>query len=275
MRFQGAVTLARMARTFAVELIRKRDLILSLSVRNFRSTYSGSMLGFTWVLIEPLVYVFLLWFFFTKALKVQPPEGYPYAAWLMTAMVLWTFIALTLSSSASTFKSHAFLLKRPEFNMSVLPVVNIITGLYVHAIFIALLVATLLVSGLPFTWYWFQAGYYLFAAAALLLGLAWIAASVSLFIKDVGNVISVALQIGFWISPIFWSPSTFPQDYRFMLEFNPASYLLEGYRKSFLYAEPFWSDVGGFAYFWTITLVTLFLGVYTYKRLRPHFGDVM
>ena len=275
MRFQDAANIARMARAFAVELTGKRDLILSLSMRNFRSTYSGSMLGFTWVLVEPLVYVFLLWFFFTKALKIQPPEGYPYVAWLMTAMVLWNFISLTLSSSAGTFKSHAFLLKRPEFNMSVLPVVNIITGLYIHAIFIAILVGMLLVSGVRFTLYWFQAVYYLFAAAVFLLGLAWIAASVSLFVKDVSNVISVALQIGFWISPIFWSPSTFPKEYRLVLELNPASYLIEGYRKSFLYAQPFWSDVNGFVYFWTVTFVILLMGVYTYRRLRPHFGDVI
>jgi len=275
MAFQNALNVARMARTFAVELTEKRDLILSLAVRNLKSAYSGSLLGFTWVLVEPLVYVFLLWFFFTKALKVQPPEGYPYVIWLMTAMVLWNFISFTLSSSAGTFKSHAFLVKRPEFNMSILPVVNIITGLYIHAIFIVILVAMLLVSGVAFTLYWFQAIYYLFAAAVLLLGLAWIAASVSLFVKDVGNIIGVALQIGFWISPIFWSPNTFPQRYRFVLELNPATYLLEGYRKSFLYAQPFWRDGTDFVYFWAVTLVILFIGVFTYKKLRPHFGDVI
>lgn len=273
--FRNALSVLRMARAFAVELTVRRGLIVGLATRNFRSAYSGSVLGFTWVLVEPLVYVFLLWFFFTKALKVQPPEGYPYVAWLMTAMVPWNFIAFTLMSSAGTFKSHAFLLKRPEFNMSILPVVNILTGLYIHAIFIMILVAMLLLSGIRFSWYWFQAPYYLFAATVFLLGVAWAVASASLFAKDVGNIIAVALQIGFWISPIFWSPSTFPQGYRIILELNPATYLLEGYRKSFLYAEPFWSDVSGFAYFWCVTLVMLLIGVFTYKKLRPHFGDVL
>ena len=271
-----AANIVRMARTFAVELIGKRALILSLSVRNFRSAYSGSVLGLTWVIVEPLVYVFLLWFFFTKAMKTPPPEGgYPFVPWLMTAMILWNFISHTLSSSAGTFKNHAFLLKRPEFNISVLPVVNILTAMYIHAIFIAILAVMLLVSGIPFTLYWFQSIYYLFAAAVFLLGLTWIAASISLFVKDVGNVIGVVLQIGFWISPIFWSLNTFPKNYRFLLELNPASYLLEGYRKSFIYAQPFWGDAKGFVYFWTVTLVILLIGVFTYKKLRPHFGDVI
>ena len=265
----------RMIRTFAAELFTKRELILSLSWRNFRSAYFGSMLGVTWVIVEPMIYVLLLWFFFTKALKFQPPNGYPYVPWLMAPMTLWNFVSLTLSSSSSTFRNHSFLLKRPEFNLAVLPVVNVLTALYIHAIFLVILVILLVASGIPFTLYWFQAIYYLLATAIFMLGLGWIAGSMSLFVKDVGNLIGVALQIGFWVSPIFWSVETFPRNYRFLLELNPMTYVLEGYRKSFLYGQPFWNDPSGFVYFWTFTAVVLIAGAVTYKRLRPHFGDVI
>jgi lipopolysaccharide transport system permease protein len=260
---------------FVAELHGKRDMILSLAKRNFKGAYFGSVLGLTWVFIEPIIYVFLLWFFFTKAMKFQPPQGYPYVPWLMTAIALWNFISLTLSSSVSTFKSHAFLLKRPEFNMAMLPVVTIMTGLYIHVIFIAILVVTLLVNDIPFTLYWFQAIYYIFATTALLLGLVWITASLSLFVKDVGNIVGMIVQIGFWISPIFWSLDTFPKEYRFILELNPITYVIEGYRKSFLYGQAFWNDPKGFVYFWSFTLVILIIGVFTYKKLRPHFGEVI
>ncbi|WP_346295511.1 ABC transporter permease [Rhodopseudomonas sp. P1] len=275
MAIQKVLRLVQITRAFLADLASKRDLIFSLSVRNFKSAYFGSLFGMTWVIVEPLIYVFLLWFFFTKAIKFQPPEGYPYVPWLMTAMALWNFISLTLTSSASTFRSHAFLLKRPEFNMSLLPVVNILTGLYIHGIFLVILVAILLLSGIPFTLYWFQAGYYLLATAILLLGVAWIAASLSLFIKDVTNIIGIIIQIGFWTSPIFWSLNTFPANFRVLLQLNPLSYVMEGYRKSFLYAQPFWNDPIGFAYFWSFTLIVLLIGVVTYKTLRPHFGDVV
>jgi lipopolysaccharide transport system permease protein/teichoic acid transport system permease protein len=109
----------------------------------------------------------------------------------------------------------------------------------------------------------------------LLLGLSWIAASFSLFMKDVSNVIGVLLQIGFWISPIFWSLDTYPKEYRFLLAMNPISYLLEGYRKSFLYGQPFWNDPMGTLYFWSVAIFALAIGAITYRRLRPHFGDVI
>lgn len=260
---------------FAAALYNKRDLILSLAVRGFKSSYSGSMFGLAWVIMEPLIYALLLWFFFTKAMKFQPPEGYPYVPWLMSAMVLWNFFSHAFSSSANTFRNHAFLLKKPEFNMAILPVVSILTSLFIHAIFLAILVVVLEVSEIAFTVYWFQSIYYLFATVVLLVGMAWITASLSLFLKDVGNLIGILLQIGFWISPIFWSLETFPQKYRFMLEINPLSYVMEGYRKSFIYGQPFWSDWKGFIYYWSFTLIILGVGVITYRKLRPHFGDVI
>ena len=265
----------RMTRAFGLELFGKRQLIADLTGRNIKSAYFGSTLGMTWVIIEPLIYVLLLWFFFTKALKFQPPEGYPFVPWLMATMCLWNFFSLTLGASATTFKNHSYLLKRSEFNMAILPVVNIASGLFVHGIFLLILVVLLVTSGIPFTLYWFQFVYYLFATMVLLLGLAWIAASLSLFIKDVGNVIGVLLQIGFWISPIFWSVDTFPKSFRYMLEINPMTYVMEGYRKSFIYGQPFWTDVKGMIYYWSVTFIVLGLGVFTYKKLRPHFGDVI
>lgn len=268
-------TTARITRTFVSELLDKRAMIVSLSVRNFKAGYSGSILGLTWVLVEPLLYIFLIWFFFTKAFKFQPAEGYPYVPWLMAAMAPWNFISTALSSVAGSFKNHAFLMKRPEFNMSVLPVVNILTAMYIHGIFVSILIGMLLLSGIPFTLYWFQAIYYLFAASVLLLGLGWITASLGLFAKDVGNIVGVVLQVGFWVSPIFWSLNNFPAGYRFLLELNPASYVLEGYRKSFIYAQPFWGDPPRLVYFWVVTVVILIAGVVTYKKLRPHFGDVI
>lgn len=261
--------------SYIYQIYSNRNLIISLSIREFRGGSYGSFLGISWILIEPLMYIFLLWFFFTKAMKFTPPDGYPYVPWLMAAMALWNFISLGMTSSANTFRSHAFLLRHQGFKMALLPIVNLLSCFYLHIIFLGILVVMLLFSGIPFTLYWFQSLYYLFATSILLLGLAWITASLTLFIKDIGNIIGVALQIGFWISPIFWSPDTFPKEYRFLLHLNPVSYVMEGYRKSFLYAQPMWNDMNGFFYYWTITLGILALGYLTYKKLRPHFGDVV
>jgi ABC-type polysaccharide/polyol phosphate export permease len=260
---------------FLRTVLEQRRLILALSIRNFKSSFLGSALGITWVIIEPLIYVFLLWFFFTKAMKVPPPENVEFVPWLMTAMAIWNFFSLTFSTSVTTFKNYSYLLKRPQFDISILPIVNILSSIYVHVIFLLLLIIVLLAGNIKPSFFWLQSIYYLFATCILLLGLSWITASISLFLKDVGNIVSVLVQIGFWISPIFWSLNSFPPKFRFLLELNPLSYILEGYRKSFLFHEPIWLDLSGAVYFWSITIVILFFGAITFKKLRPHFGDVI
>ena len=162
--------------------------------------------------------------------------------------------------------------------MSILPIVKILSLLLVHSFFLLLLVALYLVTGGTFSFYWFQSFYYLFALCILLIGFSWITSSISLFIKDVSNVIGICLQFLFWLSPIFWDFDTMEagRKMRWIMKLNPLNYIMCGYRDSFLAHQAFWSHrLFETIYFWSFTLIVLLLGVFTYKKLRPHFGDVL
>lgn len=260
--------------SFLKELYRKKSLIRELAVRDFKNAYIGSGLGMTWLFLEPLIYVGVIWFVFSQGLKVKPGDNIPYVAWLMSAMIAWNFFSSVLGAGPSLFKGYRYLLNR-EFNFSVLPVVKIISGLLVHLIFFGILVVILLLTKVPFTIYWFQSIYYSFCLCVLLLATCWIFGSLGLFVKDVGNFVGVILQLGFWVSPIFWDYSGIPEKYHFFIKLNPLFYPIQGYRDSFLYARPFWTDPAGFLYFWGVTCFLLVAGAYVYRKLRPQFGDVI
>ena len=256
-------------------LFEKRHLMLDLAVRDFMSGYYGSTLGIAWAFIEPMIYMAIMYIFFKKALRYAPSGDAPYLPWLMSSMAVWTLFSGAIQASSTVFRSHHYLLKKWEFNMSILPVVSILSLLFVHAVFLFLLVGVFLLSGVHFSFYWFQFLYYLFALCVLILGVSWITASVNLFIKDTKNVISVMLQIGFWVSPIFWEIKSYPERYRPLIKLNPLYYIMTGYRNSFLYHRPFWLDERGTASFWIITLAVLGIGLFVYRKLRPYFGDVI
>ena len=93
--------------------------------------------------------------------------------------------------------------------------------------------------------------------------------------KDVAQVISVILQLGFWVTPIFWSLDMVPKKYHALIQLNPLVYIIKGYRNTFLNHEWFWEDSGSFPYFWGMALFFLITGAIVFKRLRPHFGDVL
>lgn len=265
----------KFVRSFFSDLMTHRRLIFELAKKDFTSAYTGSALGFFWSLLEPMVYISIMWVFFTQAARYSPSGHFPFIVWLMTNMIFWYFISGAITNTSRVFRGHSFMLKRWQFNMSILPVVGIISTFFNHLIFVIILFAIYMVSGIPLSLYWFQALYYIFAASMLIVGLSWITSSLSLFFKDVSNVIAILLQLGFWLSPIFWDIDSFPVKYKIFVKLNPLYYVMAGYRNSFLNDIPFWSDTYSMVYFWLFTGVVWTTGAFTYKRLRPHFGEVI
>ena len=95
------------------------------------------------------------------------------------------------------------------------------------------------------------------------------------FVRDISQIISVILQFGFWVTPIVWSFEIVPMKWQFWFKLNPMFYIVDGYRKSFITAEPFWTNGENALYFWGVTIVILLTGVILFKKLRPHFADVL
>lgn len=258
------------------DLKKNASLLKSLAFREFKSAYTGSALGSVWLFVEPFLYMGIMWFFFTKAIQFAPSGNIPYMPWLMTSMILWTFFNSCMNNLASVFKTYSYLMKQKNFNLSVLPFVTIFSAFLNHLIFLGFLISVFLISGVSFSLYWFQAIYYLFALTCLLIGIGWITASVSLFFKDIRNIINIILQIGFWTTPIFWDANSIPEKFQLLIKLNPLFYVFAGYRNSFLYHVGFWQDFGVEGiYFWSFTLLISVIGALTYKKLRPHFGDVI
>jgi len=85
----------------------------------------------------------------------------------------------------------------------------------------------------------------------------------------------MVLQFGFWLTPIFWNISMVPQQYQWIIKLNPLFYIIEGYRNSMIYHKWFWQDLHTTLYFWVVTGVFFVVGALTFRKLRPHFADVL
>jgi len=107
------------------------------------------------------------------------------------------------------------------------------------------------------------------------VGLSWITSSLVIFVKDVGQVVTIILQFGFWLTPILWNVKMIPEKYQILMKLNPAYYLTEGYRNSFMYGIWFWEYPRWTFGFWIFTGVIFILGAIIFLKLRPHFADVL
>jgi ABC-type polysaccharide/polyol phosphate export permease len=250
-------------------------LIYNLSKKDFQAKYLGSYLGILWAFIHPTITILIFWFVFQVGFKSKPIEDVPFILWLMAGIVPWFFIADGISSATNSIIENSFLVKKVVFQVFILPLVKLVSALKIHFFFLIVTIAMFWMYGYSFSIYYFQILYYLLATIILVLGFTWLTSSIVVFLKDINQLVAMIIQFGFWITPIFWSIQTIPAKYQFIIKLNPIFYIVNGYRETFITHEWFWVHYNETIYFWVIALVMLSVGILVFKRLRPHFADVL
>jgi lipopolysaccharide transport system permease protein/teichoic acid transport system permease protein len=260
---------------FLKDMYRSRATILELTKRDFIAKYLGSYLGLIWAFIQPTITILIFWFVFEMGFRSQPVADFPFILWLMAGIIPWYFFSDSLSGATSSVLDHSFLVKKMVFRVSILPIVKILSALIIHLFFITALFLMFYLHGYKPSVYHLQVFYYLFAIIFLNLGLSWITSSLIIFLKDVGQIIGMLLQFGLWITPIFWTLKMIPERFHGIIKLNPAYYFVEGYRDSFIYHTWFWERTTLTLYFWGLASFIFILGAVLFRKLRPHFADVI
>ncbi len=260
---------------FLKAILQNRVLLWSLTKNDFKQKYFGNILGIAWAFILPSMTITILWFVFQVGFKSKPIDNFPFILWLVAGMFPWFFFAEGLTNGTNSITANGFLVKKVVFRVSLLPIVSLMTALIVHVFFIFFMFAMYIYYGYTPEIYWIQIFYYLFATCVLLLGLSWLTSSIVVFFKDIGQVVTMVIQFGFWLTPIFWSMKMVPEQYQWFIKINPVHYIVKGYRDSMINHTWFWEDMEMTIYFWVVTMIIFILGGLTFKKLRPHFADVL
>ncbi len=260
-----------------VELYQNRGLILNLAKNDFKTKYAGSYLGIVWAFIQPIITILVYWFVFSVGFKTGMASNYPFVLYLVTGMVPWFFFQDALNGGTNALIEYSYLVKKVVFKISILPIVKVISALFVHAFFIliALILACLYgyFPGIEVI----QVVYYSICNFVMVLGLVYATSAIVIFFRDLSQIISIFLQIGVWLTPIMWDLNMLAGNPLLMKVFklNPMYYIVSGYRDAILGKVWFWDHWGWTLYFWVVVSVLFVLGTVIFKRLKPHFADVL
>lgn len=264
------------ALNFLVNLYRGRRTVRALAQRQVMSRYAGTVFRGVWEVAQPAVTILVFWFVFSMAFKARGPEGMPFIVYFVTGMLPWMFFAEGVSSGTQGVVAHSFLIKKIVFQSELLPFVYLTTGAVNHALLLILGMVVLLANGVHFTWHWFQIIYYFVTLCALMLGLQWLLSAVNVFNRDLGQGVNMVLNLWFWATPIVWVvDGVVPKEYQWLVSINPVYYIIEGYRGAFLYQQPLWHHWQQGLYVWSLALVLGLVGATVFRRLKPHFADVL
>ena len=116
-----------------MELYHNKRLILSLSRNDFKTKYAGSYLGIVWAFIQPVVTIMVYWFVFTIGLKAGDMAEYPFVLYLISGIIPWFFFQDALNGGTNALMEYNYLVKKVVFKISILPIVKVLSALFVHA----------------------------------------------------------------------------------------------------------------------------------------------
>ncbi|MFI3236960.1 MAG: ABC transporter permease [Lachnospiraceae bacterium] len=265
------------------EIIENRKLIWKLARNDFNKRYAGSSLGAVWALIQPVVTVLMYWVVFEFLLgnKYQSIAGgveVPYVLYLTAGLVPWFFFSEAWNYGTSSLLAYQYLVKKVVFNIRILPVIRVTAAMFIHVFFAFVLIVIAGCYGYYPSVYTLQLAYYSIALAVFTLGMSYITSAIVVFFRDLTQIISIALQLGMWATPILWDISMAEKwgaVFGYVVKLNPVCYIVNGYRSA-IYGEQWFFETPVYTvYFWVVSLAILWLGRRLFDKLKYHFADVM
>lgn len=260
-----------------LEIYRDRSMFLSLVKNDFQARFAGSYLGFFWAFFQPVITIALYWFVFQVGLRSGQVSNHPFILYLMAGMVPWFYFSEAWGSASGSLVEYNYLVKKVVFNVGFLPAIKVFSAMIVHLFFTTVVMIMTLIYGYGVHPYLLQLLYYMGCSVVLVLGLSYITAAVTVFFRDMTQIVNILLTIGVWVTPIMWNLQASMQNpiLQKVFKFNPVYYIVSGFRDSLLDKVWFWEKPVWSIYFWCVAIAIYLIGVKLFNRLKVHFSDVL
>ena len=219
-----------------------RELFLILSWRDISVRYKQTIIGILWAFLRPVLTMVVFTVVFGKIAKLPSEGAAPYAIMVYAAMLPWQFFASAVSESSASLIGNSQLISKVYFPRMIIPSSSIITGFVDFVIsFFILLVLMVYYRFLP-TWNMLMVPLFLLVALLTALGLGLYITSLNVKFRDFRFVIPFIIQFGLYISPVGFSSSVIPDQYRLWYSLNPMVGVIEGFRWAILGgdSQPYW-----------------------------------
>lgn len=244
------------------------DLMRELVARDLKLRYRGSVLGLAWTLLNPIAELLVLMFVFGRLL----PFGIEnYSSFLFTGLLVYSWFSNALIASTGAIVGHKELIQRPGVPAVVLPVAAVVSA-QLHFLFgLPVLFGLLIVSGVPLTITVIWLPVLVAVEFVFILCLAYPIASLHVWFRDTQHVLRIALQLLFYLTPIFYDVSIIPEQVRDLYQLNPMAAIVGAYRDVLLYGRG--PDLAAMAAVSAGSLLVLWAGVATFIRTSHRFAD--
>ncbi|AXW86982.1 ABC transporter [Lonsdalea britannica] len=262
-----------MLRGLIKAISRYRGFILDSIKRDFQSRYQSSFLGALWLIFQPIAMIAVYTLIFSELMRARMSDmsgPYAYSIYLCSGVLTWGLFSETLNGLVNVFIANANILKKLSFPRICLPIIVASSAFINFLIIFSLFLLFLVFSGNFPGWIFFSIIPLLIIQMLFSVGLGVLLGVMNVFVRDIGQFVSILLQFWFWFTPIVYVSSTIPEWARDALKYNPMANLIEGYQSVMLYHRaPDWNSL------WPVTLIAVVLFILGWKMFKKHSADIV
>ncbi len=256
------------------DLWRYRELFYFLAWRDILVRYKQTIIGIAWALIRPFLTMVVFTVVFGKIAKLPSEGGAPYPILVFAAMLPWQFFSNAMSNCSQSLISNANLISKVYFPRLIVPTSAVIVS------FVDFMISGMILLGLM-AWYDFVPSWRivtlpLFIAIAFMASMGvglWLAA-LNVKYRDFRYIVPFIVQFGLYISPVGFSSSLVPEEWRFIYSLNPMVGVIDGFRWAILGGESK-LHLPGFALSLSLVALLFASGVWYFRKVERTFADVI
>jgi lipopolysaccharide transport system permease protein len=253
------------------QLFRYRALLWALVVRHLAMRYRGSILGFLWSFLNPLCLMLVYVLVFRYYIRFNQVPNY--TVFLFCGLLPWLWVSSGALEGTSAVVSSGHLITKSMFPAHLLPCVAVLTTMINFILSLPILIALMLVFGMPIHWTLLLVPLVIAAQAVLLYGTVLALSAINVLYRDVQHIVGNLLTFLFFLCPILYPLDIVPQRFRFTMDLNPLALLTRFYQELIL--EGGLPSIWSVCYFTSVSLAVLVLGVLVFDRYREGFAELL
>lgn len=247
-----------------------RDLIVVLTAKEIKGRYKNSWLGYAWSVLNPLAFATVYYLAFGVFMRVQITD---YPLFLVSGLFPWQWVSHSMSAAPNIFLANATLLKKVRFARHVLVASAVLSDAFHFLLSIPVILVFLAIYHVAPTWLWLVGVPVLIGIQFVMVyGMGLLIASLNLFLRDLDRLTILFIAFLFYLTPIAYTSSMIPEEYRLYMYLNPFTPLILNWQQLFLTGT---LSGGGVLAAGTMAVLSATIGYLTYSKLAPRFAEVI
>jgi len=245
-----------------------REFLKTNIKKDIRGKYKGSFLGVLWSFINPLLMTLIYAIVFPFILKSGQDN---YVTFIVIGVLAWNWFTTVISQGTFCVIANSSIIKKVYFPREILPISTATSGLVNYFISIPIIFIFLIASGIGLSWYVLLLPLIALIQYFLSLGIIFITSAINVYVRDAEYIINFILNMLFYATPIVYTASLFPEEFRWILYMNPMTTIINSYRDIFFYKQL--PDLGNVFLVLILSIFLMFIGIKIFKKLEKGFAE--